>query len=75
MTLATHHRIRNKALTDSLNNTIYRIECYSNTPVVMGDVAVKFDPKPDKVNRENCKIALKARSENIVKLSTKSLGH
>jgi len=36
---------------------------------------VKFDPKPDKVNRENCKLALKASSENIVKLSTKSLLH
>jgi len=41
----------------------------------MGDVVVKFDPKPDKANSKNCKLTLKARSENIVKLPTKSLGH
>jgi hypothetical protein len=41
----------------------------------MGDVVVKFDPKPDKVNSKNCKRTLKTRSENIVKLPTKSLGH
>jgi hypothetical protein len=41
----------------------------------VGDVVVKFDPKPDTINSENCKLTLKARSENIVKLTTKSLGH
>jgi hypothetical protein len=41
---------------------------------VMGDV-VKFDPKPDKTNSENCKPILKARTEIIMKLPTKSLGH
>jgi len=40
-----------------------------------GDVVVRFDPKPDKINGENCKLTLKARSENIVKLPTKSMGH
>jgi len=48
---------------------------YCDQQVIMGDVVVKFDPKPDKVNSENCKLTLKARSENIVKLPTKSLGH
>ena len=48
---------------------------YCDQQVIMGDCVVIFDPKPDKVNRENCKIALKTRSENSVKLSTKSLGH
>jgi hypothetical protein len=41
----------------------------------MGDVVMKFDSKPDKAKRQNCKLTLKARSENIVKVSTKSLGH
>ena len=36
---------------------------------------MKFGPKPDKISSENCKLTLKARSENIVKLPTKSLGH
>jgi hypothetical protein len=36
---------------------------------------VRFDPKPDKINGENCKLTLKARSENIVKLPTTSMGH
>ena len=40
---------------------------YYDQQVIMGDVVVKFDPKP--------KLTLKARSENIVKLPTKSLGH
>ena len=40
----------------------------------MGDV-VKFDPTPDRANTENCKLTLKARSENTVKLPTNSLGH
>jgi hypothetical protein len=39
----------------------------------MGDV--KFDPKPDKANSENCNLTPKAGSENIVKLPGKSLGH
>jgi hypothetical protein len=41
----------------------------------MGDVVVKFGPKPDKISSEICKLTLKARSENIVKLPNKSLGH
>ena len=41
----------------------------------MGDVVVKFDPKPDKISSENCKLTLKARAGNIVKLPTKSMGH
>jgi hypothetical protein len=41
----------------------------------MEDVVVRFDPKPDKINGDNCKLTLKARSENIVKLPTKSMGH
>ena len=36
---------------------------------------VKFDPKPDKSNSENCMLTLIARSEDVVKLPTKSLGH
>jgi hypothetical protein len=34
---------------------------------------MKFDQT--KADSENCKLTLKARSENIVKLPTKSLGH
>jgi hypothetical protein len=48
---------------------------YCDQQVIMGHVIVKFDPKPDEDNSENCKLTLKARSENIVKLPTKSLGH
>ena len=36
---------------------------------------MRFDPKPDKINGDNCKLTLKARSENIVKLPSKSMGH
>ena len=36
---------------------------------------MKFDSKPDKINGENCKLTLKTRSENIVKLPNKSMGH
>jgi len=36
---------------------------------------VKFDPKLDKIGSENCKLTLKAISENIVKLTNKSIGH
>ena len=36
---------------------------------------MKFDRKPGTANGENCKLTLKARSETIVKLPTKSLGH
>jgi len=41
----------------------------------MGNVVVKFDPKLDKTDADTCKLTLKARSENIVKLPTKSMGH
>ena len=41
----------------------------------MGDVVGKFDLKSATANSGNCKLTLKARSENIVKLSTKSLGY
>jgi hypothetical protein len=36
---------------------------------------VKFDPKPAKPNSENCMLTLIARSEDVLKLPTKSLGH
>lgn len=48
---------------------------YCDRQISMGDVVVRFDPKPDKINGDNCKLTLKARSENIVKLPTKSMGH
>jgi hypothetical protein len=46
--------------------------CYQQ--IIMGDVVVKFDPKPDSASSKNCKLTLKARSESIVKMPTKSLG-
>jgi hypothetical protein len=46
---------------------------YCDQQVIMGDVVMKFDPIPNKANRENRKLILKARSENIVKLPTNSL--
>ena len=36
---------------------------------------MKGDPKPDKISSECCKLTLKARCENVVKLPTKSMGH
>ena len=48
---------------------------YCDQQVIIGDLVVKFDSKPDKANSENCKLTLKDRSENIVKLPTNSLGH
>jgi len=45
---------------------------YCDQQIIMRDVVVKFDPKPDKISCENCKLTLKVRSENIVKLPTKS---
>ena len=36
---------------------------------------MRLDPKPNKINGDNCKLTLKARSKNIVKLPTKSMGH
>ena len=48
---------------------------YGDRQITMEDVVVRFDPKPDKINGDNCKLTLKARSENIVKLPTKSMGH
>jgi hypothetical protein len=48
---------------------------YCDQQSIMGAVVVKFDPKPHKISSENCKLTLKARSENIVKLPTKSMGH
>jgi hypothetical protein len=41
----------------------------------MGDAVVKFCPKTLNISSENCKLTLKVRSENIVKLPTKYLGH
>jgi len=48
---------------------------YCGQQIIMGDVVVKFHPKPDKISNENYKLTLKARSENIVNLPTKSMGH
>ena len=48
---------------------------YCDQQIIMVDVVVKFDPRPDKISSENCKLTLKARSDNIVKLPTKSMGH
>jgi len=48
---------------------------YCDQQLIMGDVVVKFDPKPYKISSENCMLNLKARSQNIVKLPTKSMGH
>jgi len=48
---------------------------YCDQQIIMQDVVVKFDPKPDKISSENCKLTLKVRYENIVKLPTKSMGH
>ena len=36
---------------------------------------LKFDPKSAKPNSKNCMLTLIARSEDVLKLSTKSLGH
>ena len=48
---------------------------YCDQEIMLGDVVVKFDPKPDKASSENCRLALKARSEYIVKLPNKSMGY
>ena len=48
---------------------------YCDRQITMGNVVVKFDPKLDKTDADTCKLTLKARSENIVKLPTKSMGH
>ena len=50
------------------------INCWDQQ-MIMGDVVVKFDPKPNTANSESCKLTLKARYENVVKLPTKSMGH
>jgi hypothetical protein len=48
---------------------------YCDQQIVMGNVVVKLDPKSATANSRNCKLSLKARSENIMKLPTKSVGH
>jgi hypothetical protein len=47
---------------------------YCVQQIIMGDVVVKFDPKPDRAHSKDCKLTLRARSENIVKLPSESLG-
>ena len=48
---------------------------YCDQQIVMGNVVVKLDSKSFTANIGNCKLSLKARSENIVKLPNKSVGH
>jgi hypothetical protein len=52
-----------------------RIINHCDQQIIMGDVVVKFHSKTDKISSENCKLTVKVRSENIVKLHTKSIGH
>ena len=48
---------------------------YCDQQIILGDVVVKFDSKPDKISSENCKPTPKTRYENIVKLPNKFMGH
>jgi len=41
----------------------------------MPHLKIKFDPKPAKPNSKNCMLTLIARSEDVVKVPTKSLCH
>jgi hypothetical protein len=47
---------------------------YCDRQIIMGDVVINFDYKPDKAYSKKCKLTLRARSESIVKLPTESMG-